>query len=303
MKYHIVSLVFLSLLIYSPPQIIAAPCSYERGGARIIAIQGPKDQVKLIRDGKEILVEVGECLVWNDRLDAGLASVSIKAKGTTVKIGRDHDSNTYYVGPPPEPNRPRSREISEKIQLLFDYAAQSAKWSSPGIGRDAFDFCEKRTSNSKRRLTPLRHIPVGYQRVGSDLAILLIGWSPTLGREEISVRLSGADSKDIIAEHRVCGVAHIELPIPSDHMKSEGKFVLTVTTQSGEVLTWSIEIVSPTSLIQPPETIEPAWMLGAWRMETGGSDLQLDAVSRLASGVESYLAAQEILSAVLANVE
>lgn len=303
MKYHIVSIVFLFLLIYSPPQVKAAPCSYERAGARIIDIQGPQNQVKLIREGQESLVEVGQCLLWNDRLDAGLASVTIKAKGTTIRIGRYQDINTYNVGPPPEPDRSGGMKVSEQIQLFFDYMAQSAKLSSPGIGRAGSGFCEKRTANSARRLTPLRRLPTGYQRVGSDLAALLIGWSPTLGQEEITVRLARPDDKNTITEKRVCGVAHIDLPIPAGRMKPGDNLIATVTTQAGDVLTWSIEIVAPSSLAQPPEPIEPAWMLGAWRMQAGGADNQLDALSRLTLGSRDYLAAHEIQEATLADLE
>lgn len=86
-------------------------------------------------------------------------------------------------------------------------------------------------------------------------------------------------------------------------MKPGDKLIATVTSQKGEVLTWSIEIVPPASLVHPSDPIDFAWMLGAWRMEMGSADIQMDAVSRLASGASEYLVAQEILSATLTNLE
>ena len=303
MKSFIAAVVVLFLLMFSQAQVRAEPCASERGGARIIYIEGPTSQVKLLREGKDSSVEVGQCLFWNDHLDAGLASVGIKTLNGTIRIGRYQDVNTFNVGPPPKPYRPGNMEIEEIIQRLYARLTRSAKLSSPGIGRAGSGFCEKRPADSARHLSALQRLPEGHQRIGSDLATLLLGWRPTLGREDIVVRLIRANGKDTIAEQRVCGVAHIELPIPSGRVKPGDKLIATVATQAGEVLTWSIEIVAPTSLVHPPEPVESSWMLGAWRMETGGADIQMDAVSRLASGATDYLAAQEILSATLTNLE
>jgi hypothetical protein len=239
----------------------------------------------------------------NDHLDAGLASVGIKTLTGTIRIGRYHDVNTYDVGPPPKPYRHGDMGSIERIQRLYAHLTKSPTLSSPGLGRAGSGFCERRPADSTRRLATLRRLPEGHQLVGSDLATLLIGWSPTLGGEGIAVRLTSADGINKIAEQRVCGVAHVELPIPSGRVKPGDTLVATVTTQAGEALTWSIEIVVPTSLVHPPDPIDSAWMLGAWRMETGSPDVQMDAVSRLASGARDYLAAQEILSATLANLE
>mgnify|MGYP006955965009 CR=1 FL=1 len=303
MKYRIGAVLFLFLLMFFQSQVQAEPCPFERGGARIIGIDGPASQVKLVREGKSSSVEVGQCLFWNDHLDAGLASVGIKTPTGTIRIGRYQDVNTYDVGPPPKPYPAGDMEPNEAIQRLYARLTRSAKLSSPGLGRAGTGFCEKRPADSARRLSALQRLPEGHQRIGSDLVMLLLGWRPTLGREEIMARLTSANGKDIFAEQRVCGVAHVELPIPSGRVKPGDTLVATITTQPGEVLTWSIEIVVPASLVQPPDPIDSAWMLGAWRMETGGADIQMDAVSRLASGARDYLAAQEILSATLANLE
>ena len=303
MKYHIAPVLVLFLLLSSQSEVLAEPCPFERTGAKVIDIEGPQDQVKLVRDGKDSSVEADQCLFWNDHLDAGLASVGIKTRTGTIRIGRYKDVNTYDVGPPPRPYRAGDMEVMERIQRIFTRLIRSAKLSSPGLGRAGSGFCENRPADSGRHLSALQRLPEGHQRVGSDLAMLLLGWSPTLGREEITVRLTRAEGVDTIAEQRVCGVAHAELPIPSGRVKPGDKLVATVATKAGEVLTWSIEIVAPTFLAQPSEPVESAWMLGAWRMETGGVDIQMDAVSRVASDATDYLAAQVILSATLANLE
>lgn len=305
MKFLVVAVLLLFVGISSQVQAQlqpATPCPLNFV-ARVTEIDGPASQVKLVREGKQSSVEVDQCLFANDHIDAGLASVRIETMAGPIRIGRHQEFTSYDVGQGPKAYHYGDMSALERGQQFYNQLSKLPRLSAPGLGRAGSSGCEKRSADSARRLSPLRRLPEGHQRVGSDLAMLLISWSPTLGREEITVRLSRGNGTDKISEQRVCGVAHTALTIPPGLVKPGDTLIATVTTQTGEVLTWSIEIVAPTSLLHPPDHMAPAWMLGAWRMEAGGVDIQMDAVSRVASGASDYLAAQEILSATLANLE
>jgi hypothetical protein len=160
------------------------------------------------------------------------------------------------------------------------------------------EFCSLKEGAAK--LAPLGHLRGQEQKIGFDLHNILVGWIPI--DELVSVRVNLLDVTGMpIAEVEACSRGRAILPIAHNILHTGDRLTLEVTNGHGNALRYRISVVDPANLVKPVTTFQEDWMLAAWRLASGDSQVQLDAISRLLEAPSDSLLAQRILKAVWAN--
>jgi hypothetical protein len=273
-------------------------CPIERAGARIARINPSSAKARLKRNGNVAMISEGQCLLFGDRIEADAAAVDIQTATELIYIGRGHERRHYVV--PSPATRARHVSPSQAAQVFFNQLFRDGRSPTPGVGRGSTSECKFDRNDPPPPVRPLARVSPGHQKVGTDVEQLLVVWTKGPTRQGVSVSLRSTEGK-LIHETRICGAGRVSVTLARNVRRAGGSMVLTVSGDVPPELQWTIEWVDPQSL--PASSAATGWMLGAERAIEGTPDLQLDALSRLATAENDYLAARWILADALASKE
>lgn len=286
------------LAVAGPALSQGLPCPIDEAHAQITRIDPPDAQVSILR-GSQVLTASASprpCVLFGDRVDAGNAMVEIDSPKGVLTIGRYQDSRFYYA-----PKRPARSErgMIDSVKLAFERLRDDPQRPRAGAGRSGL-ACGPAEEGAPRPLRALKRLPEGEQRVGDDLGVVVVAWSRQLGRNEVLLKVTDPMGS-VVFEKAVCGSGPFAIDIPPPLRAGHTTLKVTVTKPGQATLAWTIRIVDATTLPVPGGVERTDWALGAWRVESGGPDVRIDALSRLHAASDTYLAAYWATTAVLTD--
>jgi hypothetical protein len=268
-------------------------CPIERVVGQVQWISGDQRAVHLHRDGQEVPITSHACLLYGDKLEAGLnATVLIDTTKGLRHVGGNWD---------PEWQAPRAQgltspNVSAVLNTLFQGLMSRAQHQSAYAVSRGSDVCPPPQS-SPPPLIPLDRLHQMNQQVGADLRVIVAAWTPEPGIHDVRARLHTVDGLTVIQDH-TCFDTHIVLPLPTGALHPGDRIALELTDDPGGLLRYHLLVVEPSELPQPPLEFEEEWQLGAWRIAAGPPKSYLDAIARLQMAPPDALGARRILEAV-----
>jgi hypothetical protein len=269
-------------------------CAIKYLAGQITEIDGPGDQMVLMRGGRRLTIVKDRCVRVGDTLKVGpdaLVRVST-ASGPRVFGG----AGEAPVWAPRTGEATGTADVLEALQRAFGglFGTQPPR-REYAVSRDT-GVCGKGVEPDGN-LSAVSRLPVAPQRLGADLTQISIAWAPVGLRARVSLTdPSGAE----IAEAETCGGAVATLPLPDGGPRPGDRFTLTIEDNRGGILRYPITVVTPASLKSPPGPMDD-WVLGAWRLSSDDQALKLDALSRLGRGADKSYVGHRILEAVAAD--
>ena len=283
--------VFASDIYRCPVQMIVG---------QIQDINGPIDEVKLMRNGERINVQNGQCLMYGDKIEVTTkVIVRIASVNENFLIGKFQRSVSWSA-PNEEFFDYDSTFLYRFQQVMDELFKKNPDHSYFGAAREASQPCDDLNSRSRNQIKEINGLPTITQKVGSDLSTLSVAWDPNSGSGDVSIVLSHLDSK-IITTKRICNNTNCLIDIPQETLHANDSLVLEAQDANGSLLRWNIIVVNPEQLPAPKESINDGWLLGAWRFIEAGPEFKLDSLSRISIGAKKSFVSHKLQDAVFMN--
>lgn len=295
------------LLVVLPISARAAQpsaCPLERLVGWVRTIDGDRQAVQLLRDGKTLPVTPDACLVYGDRVSAGIgATVIIDTANGPRRIGAT--SNPDWTAPQPS-GAAVSPDLSAVFADLFNMLTGRAQFRNlvavAGSSRDRTDRADcVPPQDTSPRVQPLARLRATDQRIGADLRTLLVAWTPSDMPHAIHAQLLSQDGWTLYSNAETCSGSSLTISAPPVAMLPGRRLSLVLADDRGPFLRYELHVVEPAQLPQPPVSPREAWLLGAWRIAAGPADTRLDAIARLHLAPADSFGATIILNAILTD--
>jgi hypothetical protein len=300
MGIYLINSIIILLILAS--QVFAfGKCPIQSVVGEIQNINGPVEEVKLFRDGERINVQNGQCLVYGDRIEASSnVTVRIASNDTNLLVGKYQRSLSWSA-----PNKQSDSNfafLTRAGNVLTELFNKNIDSSAYGTGRGGTELCSDLKPLMTQPIKPLVELPSISQKLGADLASIVVAWKAGSGSGDVLVVLSHSNG-GVIAEKHVCKIAHSLIKIPQGTIHTGDSLILEAQDANGTKLRWNITVVMAEQMPKPKESINTDWVLGIWRLIETGGEYKLDSISRLSSGVEESFASRKFQEAVFANEE
>jgi len=274
-------------------------CPIQSIVGQISQIDGPVNDVHLIRAGKQINAYAGQCLMYGDRIDAGSSAiVDVASIDSNLRIGRHQRSTTWTA--PEGKQEPEPGYFGRIRKVWNELFKKSSYVSYYGAARGGSLSCADLDLSADQPLAPVNSLPNTAQKISVDTSKIVVPWKPGSGSGDVTVTLSRDAGKPFIKQ-RICRKSQCTMDIPEGAFKVGDFLILEVKDQNGSKLEWKISVVTPKELPQPPVPITTTWVLGVWRLIDMGPEYKLDAISRISTGVDNSFAAKIFLEGVFAD--
>ena len=256
------------------------------------------DEAILIREGKSTPLDGRECLFFGDRIETrNNAQVAINTVKEHIVIGQGQSSSSWSTSDKQE----KKGDLDEEplIIKMWTLLTNAQAFPRPVLARGAESRCEGE-SFSSLPIAPLRQLPTGKQRIGSDLTELIAAWKSGTGFDNVQVRLIRRDGT-VVFSKKACGQSWRAVQLPGGGFKPGEGLVLEATDAKGGKLSWDIEVVSPENMPTPKRPPTSQSQLGVWRFFAADASSRLDAVSRLTINDSALAAPKWIFNAALSD--
>ena len=257
-----------------------------------------RDNIIVRRDSEYFLPPSGQCLMYNDTVTVkGSCVVKIVSKSKSVYIGRQ-DTPNEWKAPEKKIVHTALHEDNAFLRIvskLFETQAISKLVVSQGGADESAEM----NSNSAA-LAALANLPVGKQKIGTDLKELLVAWKDGSGIGFAEASLSRGGAVVPGSASRVCWKAWTTIPLPAGLAPGE-QLVLKVVDAQGNQLQWNVEVCAANALPPIPAAASSSAMAGLWRLLRAPAEYRMDALSRLSGDSSDVVTARGIFNAVLAD--
>ena len=257
-----------------------------------------RDNIIVRRDSEYFSPPSGQCLMYNDTVTVkDSCVVRIVTRSKSVYIGRQDTPNEWKA---PEKKIVHTALHEDNaflriISKLFETQAISKVVVSQGGADESAEM----NSNSAP-LAALANLPVGRQKIGTDLKELLVAWKDGSGIGFAEASLSRGGAAVPGSASRVCWKAWTTIPLPAALAPGE-QFVLKVVDAQGNKLEWNVEVCAVNTLPLIPSAASSNAMAGLWRLFRAPAEYRMDALSRLNGDSSDIVTARGIFNAVLAD--
>lgn len=256
------------------------------------------DNIIVMRDSEYFFPPSGQCLMYNDTVTVkGGCVVKIVSKSKSIYIGRQ-DTPNEWKAPGKKIVHTALHEDNVFLHIvskLFKTQVISKRIVSQGVSDESAEM----NSNSTA-LTALANLPVGKQKIGSDLKDLLVAWKDGSGIGFVEATLSQWGAVMPGSASRVCWKAWTTIPLPAGLAPGE-QLVLKVVDAQGNQLQWNVEVCAANTLPLIPAAASSNAMAGLWRLLRAPAEYRMDALSRLNGDSSDIVTARGIFNAVLAD--
>lgn len=299
-----------AILGLSPVSNAASPpekCQIDRMVGRVVSIEGHVDSVRITRLGKQKSASVGECLVFNDRLDVDDATTVIldTAQGL-VYVGRDQRTNRWQA---PEERLGRDRRLPAGTVNAIWHLLDSFWLEVPvtGAGRSGASCrISDETGGSDDASTPGRFagLPLlrnaGVQQLPVDSDRVIAPWGRDGSEGLVDVVLLRETDGYVVSSTNVCQATYAVLMLPPGALHFGEKLHLEVRTRGRAPLIYKIQVADVFARSVPsvfPQSL--MWLQGAWELQAGAPAWWLDALSRIQAESDHYYGAKALFAALL----
>lgn len=295
--------VFATMLIASSSPVAGQECPFDRVVAQILNVDGRLAAVRLLRDGRRVVLKEHACILAGDLLDArAVASVRVTTVDGERRYGRAEKQATWIApGPPPLPESSFRRRFGLAIDALI-HPDLPPPLNVVGRGggceeESRFDAVARRRSPVIR---PLRELASSRQRLDSSLADLVVAWKREASGDPTRIRLIRPDGRAIVETIACDGASLVEMALPPGVLHA-GEPVRLEIGAGPSMLEYQIDVVAPGALAPVDTDGQPTWLRGAALLATGPQDTGLTALSWLATGRSTTYAAFAIVNAISNN--
>jgi len=285
-------------LVFGASNARAEDCPMQFLAGQIVFIDGPAEQVSLLRAGKRVPITLPTCIMSRDRLDASRVKAVKILTGEGLKLfGRDGDATVWIVPVGEAPSSGVWDTLNAAYAVLFHRTPPIVGVGRGGGCLESSAFGETSASSPPQ---PLAAFPAGPQRIETNIPVLMAAWKAGTGGQAVTVQL-GRDDGTVLAKRRVCGGASAVLPLTPGILAAGAKIILSISGETGAPLIYPIEVVAPGTLPHPDTGGDAGWPYGAWLVVAGPLDARLDGFAWLATGANRSFAASRIRAAILSD--
>jgi hypothetical protein len=297
----------VAVLMLSPALIEAAEaegphrCAIDQVAGQVKWQAGAKRELRITAGGHAFTVSLPTCIEYGDHLqgpdhDPGIFVQVNTATESFDRVPLNEDSDWSVPQPSTPPVKgPWTQFLSVVWQGLtgpttrisFYAAARAASACPPAHG-------------APPPLAPVGRLSETNQRIGADLRAIVAMWQPSPEPRLVRAKLLRSDGS-VMVQGATCRDSNVVLPLRSTDLHAGDSLVLQLTDTQGGSLRYTLAVVAPDSLPQPPVKPPQDWLVAMWRLAAMGADTRLDAIARVAKASETSFGAQRVLGAVEAD--